>query len=59
MCPYFDKINNSCKLYDTRQTEYHIRTHCLTYEYIRCANYTGYHKWKVSNEYKSYSCNKL
>jgi len=44
MCPFFDAINNRCKLYDTSQTDYHIGAYCRNPNYFRCANYEGWQR---------------
>ena len=42
MCPFFNRDNSCCKLYDTYQDGYHKQTYCLgsgEWDWTKCANY--------------------
>ena len=44
MCPHYDAYGKRCKLYDTYQNDYQIRTYCITTDFGRCANYEAYRR---------------
>lgn len=45
MCPYYDPDRRKCKLWDTYQSDYQIRTYC-------CSDYMGYFRKCANYEEK-------
>ena len=40
VCPHYNDAGNSCKLYNTRQSDYQKKTFCITRDnWLKCANY--------------------
>ena len=50
LCPYYDEERKKCKLWDTYQDDYIIKTYCRGEywdSYKKCANYEIKKRWGV------------